>query len=98
MINKVDKIIVAFKNEFIDHYSGLTTCLDFLESLRHHERIAAHRVLVQATSATGIAFLPTGLFNAFSRQSLYETGCWLAVRNHNNLFHLFALGLEKTAR
>src|SRR6185503_15460563 len=47
---KIHEIIIAGQHERIDHYSGLAARLNFLESLGHHKRIAAHRVFIKATS------------------------------------------------
>src|SRR6185369_1289426 len=88
LLHKIDEIIIAGQHERIDHDSGFATGLNFLESFRHHQRIAAHRVLIKTTGRALIGF-----FNSTAERSLYETGRRLAVSHHHNLLHLFALRL-----
>src|SRR5687768_2575781 len=82
LLYKVDKIIIAGQHECVDHYTGFPACLYFFESFGHHEGIATHRVFVQPASRI--------------RASLYETRRRLAVRDHDDLLHFFALGLKES--
>src|ERR1043166_3349476 len=52
---KVDQVVVASQHEGVDHYTGLAAGLYFLESLRHDERIAAHRVFIKASRPVCLA-------------------------------------------
>src|SRR6185369_2673362 len=89
LLHKIDKIIVARQHEGIDHDARFATGLNFLESFRHDQRIAAHRVFIKAPRWVFIRFL-----SASAQRRLYETSRGLTVSHHHDLLHLFALGLQ----
>src|SRR5688500_3125851 len=52
LLDEVDQIIIARQHESVNHYTGFAAGLYLFEGLRHHQRVAAHRVYIEPPRST----------------------------------------------
>src|SRR6185436_8868675 len=106
LFHELNEVVVAGQHERVDHYTGFSTSLDFFERRLHNKRVATHRILVKTTSRNripaGLSLLPccSARRDRQGRRSyaLNEASGRLAVSEHYDLLHLFALRLQNPAR